>query len=88
MGMEGCERAWCMVVVMVVVVVVVVVPVVAGGRLWLVGGGWCGGGGRLVVRWVGGPVMSARLRLKAQGLVLRVSGIEFTSKGVSKGCQC
>ena len=62
--------------------------VVAGGGLWLVGGGWCGSGGRW---WCGGwgrPVMSARLRLKAQGLLLRVSGIEFTSKGVGKGCQC
>ena len=62
--------------------------VVAGGGLWLVSGGWCGGGGRW---WCGGwegPVMSARLRLKAQGLLLRVSGIEFTSKGVGKGCQC
>ena len=61
-----------------------------GGRRWVVVGGrwvvwrwWA-----LVVWWVGGPVMSARLRLKAQGSLLRVSGIEFTSKGVGKGCQC
>ena len=68
-----------------------------GGRWWrVVGCGWWAVGGVAVVgvggRWWcggwGGPVMSARLRLKAQGLLLRVSGIEFTSKGVGKGCQC